>query len=195
MKKLLFAVLCALALCTFSVAASDDNTVTLRATLKGDNEVPPINTPATADFTATQNADGTFSFTLTFANLKDKLIASHLHFAPRHVAGGVMIFICGGDSQPACPAATSGTITGTFGPANVVCTGCSTANPVGQGIAAGDFASAMEAVLEGNAYINIHTQGAPTGVGFPGGEARGQVRAHRGDGDRDDRHHGDHDRR
>ncbi len=182
MKKLLFAVLCVLALCTFSVAASDDSTLTLRATLKGDNEVPPINTPATADFTATQNADGTFNFTLNFANLKANLVASHLHFAPRHVAGGVMIFICGGDSQPACPAATSGTITGTFGPANVV-------GPTGQGIAAGDFASAMEAVLEGNSYINVHTA-AP--AGFPGGEARGQVKAHRGDGDRDDRHHGDH---
>ena len=68
-------------------------------------------------------------------------------------------------------------ITGTFGAANVT-------GPTGQGIAAGDFASAMEAVLEGNAYVNIHTA-APTG--FPGGEARGQVRTHRGDGDRDDR--------
>jgi len=40
MKKLLFAVLCVLALCamsvaTSSVAASDDNTVTLRATPEG----------------------------------------------------------------------------------------------------------------------------------------------------------------
>jgi len=200
MKKLLFVVLCVLALCamsvaTSSVAASDDNTVTLRATLRGDSEVPPVNTPATGDFKATQNPDGTFSFTLTFANLKGNLVASHIHFAPRKEAGGVMIFICGGDSQPACPAATSGTITGTFGPANVICTGCTLTNPAGQGVAAGDFAGAMEAVLEGNGYLNVHSA-APTG--FPGGEARGQVRAQRGDGDRDDRHHGhdgDHDHR
>ena len=183
MRKLLLAALCVFALCAMSVAASDDDDkpVTLRATLRGDNEVPPINTPATADFKATQNPDGTFNFTLNFANLKANLIASHFHFAPTKVAGGVMIFLCGGDSQPACPAATSGTITGTFGPTNVV-------GPTGQGIAAGDFASAMEAVLEGNSYVNIHSA-APTG--FPGGEARGQVKAHRGDNDRDDRHDND----
>src|SRR5215467_9269529 len=132
MKKLLLilAVVC----CSSLMGIASDDTLTLRATLRGDNEVPPINTPATGDFKATQNADGTFSFTLTFANLKAPLVVAHLHFAPKHVAGGVMIFLCGGDSQPACPsAATSGTITGTFGPTNVVCTGCSAANPAGQG--------------------------------------------------------------
>jgi hypothetical protein len=176
MKKLLF-VLAVLCCCSLMSLAQDD-TLTLRATLRGDNEVPPINTPATGDFNATQNADGTFNFTLTFANLQAPLILAHFHFAPKNVAGAVMIFLCGGDTQPACPSATSGTITGTFGPANVVCTGCSTANPAGQGIPAGDFASALEAILEGNSYVNIHSA-APTG--FPGGEARGQVRVSRGD--------------
>src|SRR6266852_2486222 len=176
MKKLLLAV--AVVFC-FSVSVmsavhGDDDAVTLRATLRGDNETPPTNSKATADFKATQNADGTFSFTLTFSGLSANLAASHLHFAPRHVNGGVMIFICGGDSQPVCPAATSGTITGTFGAANVV-------GPTGQGIAAGDFASALEAIQDGLAYINVHT------ATFPAGEARGQVRIRRGDGDRDDR--------
>jgi hypothetical protein len=40
---------------------------------------------------------------------------------------------------------------------------------VGQGINAGDLASALEAVGEGNAYANRHTKK------FPGGEIRGQV--------------------
>jgi hypothetical protein len=179
MKKLLMlAVVC----CASLMAMASDDTLTLRATLRGDNEVPPINTPATADFKATQNADGTFNFTLTFANLKANLLVAHFHFAPKHVAGAVMIFLCGGDSQPACPSATSGTITGTFGPANVVCTGCDPVkNPAGQGIAAGDFASALEAILEGNSYVNMHT--APP-TGFPGGEVRGQVRASRDDDDK-----------
>ena len=179
MKKLLFVL--AIACCSSLMSiAQDDNPLTLRATLRGDNEVPPINTPATGDFKATQNADGTFNFTLTFANLKANLILAHFHLAPKHEAGAVMIFLCGGDSQPACPSATSGTITGTFGPTNVVCTGCTATNPAGQGIPAGDFASALEAILEGNSYVNIHTA---TPTGFPGGEARGQVRVSRGDGD------------
>ena len=178
MKKLLLilAVVC----CSSLMGIASDDTLTLRATLRGDNEVPPINTPATGDFKATQNADGTFSFTLTFANLKAPLVVAHFHFAPKHVAGNVMIFLCGGDSQPPCPSATSGTITGTFGPANVVCTGCTAANPAGQGIAAGDFASALEAILEGNSYVNMHTA---TPTGFPGGEIRGQVSVSHGDND------------
>ena len=77
-----------------------------------------------------------------------------------------MIFLCGGGGQPACPAATSGTITGMITAANVT-------GPTGQGIAVGDLTSALEAVREGNAYANMHTDN------FKGGEIRGQVR--RGD--------------
>lgn len=177
MKKLLlvFAVVFCLSVISAAPvvrAASDDDPITLTARLNGDNEVPPINTPATGTFKAVQTSPTSFSFTFTFANLRAPLVVSHLHFAPSKVAGGVMIFLCGGDSQPACPATTSGTFTGTFGPANVV-------GPAGQGIAAGDFASALEAVLEGNSYWNVHT------TMFPGGEARGQVKAHRGDHDHD----------
>src|SRR5260370_34335158 len=100
--------------------AQDDNTLTLRATLRGDNEVPPINTPATGDFKATQNADGTFNFTLTFANLKANLILAHFHFAPKHVAGAVMIFLCGRDRPPACPTPPFCAITSAIDPTNVV---------------------------------------------------------------------------
>ena len=77
-----------------------------------------------------------------------------------------MIFLCGEGSQPACPAATAGTITGTITANNVT-------GPITQGITAGDLTSALEAVREGNAYANMHTDN------FKGGEIRGQVR--RGD--------------
>ena len=73
-----------------------------------------------------------------------------------------MIFLCGGGGQPMCPQTLSGTITGTITSANVT-------GPTGQGIAAGDLTSALEAVGEGNSYINMHT------TMFPGGELRGQI--------------------
>ena len=149
-------------------AAQDDNTNIFAAKLLGDNEVPPINTAATGTFTMNTGVSP-ITFSLTFANLSTSTVLfSHLHFAPSKVAGGVMIFLCGGGGQPACPQATSGTITGTITTTNVV------ALPA-QGIAAGDLASALEAVREGNAYCNLHT------MNFPGGEMRGQVGPGRSD--------------
>ena len=142
-----------------------DSTVEVfAARLLGDSEVPPINSAGTATFHV--EIGTTNAFTLTFSGLSSNLIFSHLHFAPTKVGGGIMIFLCGGGNQPACPAATSGSISGTITGANVT-------GPATQGIAAGDLTSALEAVREGNAYANMHTQM------FPAGEIRGQVR--RGD--------------
>ena len=80
-----------------------------------------------------------------------------------------MIFLCGGGGQPDCPAATSGTITGTITTANVV-------GPTTQGIDVGDLDSALEAVRTGLSYVNMHT------VNFGTGEIRGQVRGGSGQG-------------
>src|SRR5436190_460131 len=102
------------------------------------------------------------TFSLTFSGLSSPLTVSHLHFAPSKVAGGVMIFLCGGGNQPACPAATSGTITGTITAANVT-------GPAGQGITAGDLDSALAAVRSDLSYANMHT------TMFTGGEIRGNV--------------------
>jgi hypothetical protein len=113
-----------------------------------------------------QIVDSNITFSLSFSDLSSPLAVAQLHFAPTKVAGGVMIFLCGGGGQPACPAATSGSITGTFTAANVV-------GPLTQGITAGDLDSALEAVRADLAYANMHTSN------FPGGEIRGQVR--RGD--------------
>jgi len=138
------------------------NTEVFAAKLLGDNEVPPINSNGKATFQMEIASSGTITFTLTFSGLSSNIILSHLHFAPPKVAGGVMIFLCGGGGQPSCPAATSGTITGTITAANVT-------GPTAQGITAGDLASALEAVGDGISYANIHS------TNFPGGEIRGQV--------------------
>src|SRR5215469_10943200 len=105
----------------------NSQTENFSASLSGANEVPPINTAGTADFNMTIQPGPAIAFSLTFSDLSTPLLVAHLHFAPSRVAGGVMIFLCGGGGQPACPAATSGSITGTITAANVT-------GPVGQGI-------------------------------------------------------------
>jgi len=65
-------------------------------------------------------------------------------------------------------------VTGTLTAASVV-------GPTAQGIAAGEFAEVVQAIRNGAAYANVHSQA------FPGGEIRDQVRDFRSrkDGDKD----------
>ena len=147
----------------------NSQTENFSASLSGANEVPPINTAGTADFNMTIQP-GAITFSLTFSDLSTPVVVAHLHFAPSKVAGGVMIFLCGGGGQPACPAATSGSITGTITAANVT-------GPASQGITAGNLDSALEAVRADLSYANMHT------TNFPGGEIRGPVQRGAGHGE------------
>ena len=155
-----------LAASLLAAPAAHSQTERFSANLVGANEVPPINTAGLGEFRM-QIVDSNITFSLSFSDLSSNLAVAHLHFAPTKVSGGVMIFLCGGGNQPSCPAATSGTITGTITAANVT-------GPGGQGITAGDLDSALEAVRAGLAYANMHT------ANFGGGEIRGQV--NRGNG-------------
>jgi hypothetical protein len=144
------------------VAPAAHSQTEFTAMLSGAQEVPPINTDGTGDFEM-KNQQGVITFSLNFSDLSSTLTVAHLHFAPTKVAGGVMIFLCGGGGQPDCPAATEGNITGTITAANVV-------GPTTQGIDVGDLDSALEAVRTGLSYVNMHT------TNFASGEIRGQVR-------------------
>jgi len=157
----------ALAASLLAAPAADARTERFSARLSGAEEVPPINTAGEGAFRMTIR--DTITFSLSFSDLSSPLMAAHLHFAPTKVSGGVMIWVCGGGGQPACPAATEGEITGTITAANVT-------GPVAQGIAAGDLDSALEAVRDGLSYVNLHT------ANFGGGEIRGQVHRGRGHG-------------
>ena len=136
------------------------------AKLAGDNEVPPTASTATGTFHMeidNSTTTPTINFTMTYAGMSGNPTQSHLHFGQIFTSGGVMIYLCGGGGQPSCPAATSATFSGTITPANVV-------GPTGQGINAGDLATALEAVGDGESYANIHS------AKFGAGELRGQVR-------------------
>ena len=163
MRKRWFVGLTMLFFGAVGTATGQGSVVHWRATLFGTNEVPPISTPATGEFSATIDQSGAIAFSLTFQGLSANASVSHIHFAPTDVSGGVMIFLCGGGGQPACPAATSGAIEGTITAANVV-------GPTSQGISPGELDEALQAVAQGLGYVNIHDSV------FAAGEIRGQVR-------------------
>ncbi len=117
------------------------------------------------------------TFTLEFSGLSAPVTQAHIHFGKRHVAGGVMVFLCSNlgngpaGTQP-CPAG-GGTVTGTIMAADVV-------GPAAQHVTPGDFTAISDALDSDTAYGNIHT------TGFPAGEIRGQIRRGNRDHDRHD---------
>ena len=63
-----------------SVSAARAETITLKAALKGSNEVPPNNSPASGEATATFNTETkALSWTITFKDLTGPAVAAHFH--------------------------------------------------------------------------------------------------------------------
>jgi hypothetical protein len=146
--------------------------IPISADLKGFEEVPAKFTAGKGTFRATidQTAQ-TITFTLTFSGLSGAPLMSHIHFGQKDVNGGVQVFLCDGAGHTACPAGTSGTLTGTIHAADVIPT------VPDQGIEAGEFNKLVTAILAGKTYVNIHT------AQFPMGEIRGQIHASEDFGD------------
>jgi hypothetical protein len=104
---------------------------------------------------ATTNAPGdSINYSVTYGGLTGNPTVSHIHVGAGTAAGLVRVNLCGtGVPAPACPAATSGTISGH---ATVIVGGIS-------------FDSLYSAMKTGGAYVNIHT------TANPGGEMRGVI--------------------
>jgi len=170
---------------SLALAAAGDDGDTFIATLRGLDEVPPVATAGTGSFTGTLSPDGsTLTYKVTYDNLNAQVLFSHIHFGLPREATGIMVFLCGPaagamggppagtPNPPPCPGPTSGMVSGSVTAANVL-------GPDVQGIAPGaDFAKVVQALREGAAYVNVHTNRSKAG------EIRGQVR--RGDDGGDD---------
>jgi hypothetical protein len=140
-----------------------------KAKLNGFQETPSISTTGHGSFRARIRSDG-IHYTLRYEDLENDANVAHIHFAERHVAGGVIAFLCGGGNKPACPA-REGRVTGVIVASDVI-------GPAGQGIEPGSLSEAIRALRRGAVYANVHTSR------WPGGEIRGQVGHHGNDGHR-----------
>jgi hypothetical protein len=149
-----------IALASAGKGKDDDNGFAAR--LIGFNEVPANNTAGHGELTFTMTSTK-ITFKLVYANLSGPPGAAHIHVGQKNVNGNVAVFFCGGGGQPACPATTSGTVTGTITAANVV-------GPTSQGFNVGDLAAVERAIKAGLTYANMHT------AKFLNGEIRGQIR-------------------
>jgi CHRD domain len=134
------------------------------ARLTGFQETPVVNTPATGTFRASIEQNS-ITFRLDYSNLTGPPSMAHVHIGQPGVAGPVSFFLCGGGGKPACPTGTSGTVTGTVAPADVLAI-------TAQGFNAGDLTSVINAISAGVTYANIHT------AKWPNGEIRGQLDPH-----------------
>lgn len=169
-----------IAVATLGVRADDRNTTfQIRATMIGDNEVPPIATDAKGRLNATVNTEAkTITFELTYSGLEggDTPLFSHIHFGPPFVNGGVMVFFCDNSAVPKSPYRCPSDSTG---PATVkgVITGADVQNLPAQGINGGadEFDDVVTAIRKGLSYANLHTPK------FPGGEIRGKVNVRGGE--------------
>jgi len=146
-------------------SGDDDDATSTR--LIGYQEVPSISTVGVGTFRARMVSDNAFTFRLTYNRLESPITQSHIHFGQRHTAGGISVFLCsnlgnGPAGTAPCPGTTSGEVTGTVTPAQVI-------GPVPQGITAGEFDELIDAIRAGVAYVNVHT------ATFPAGEIRGQL--------------------
>jgi hypothetical protein len=158
MAAVAFGVVASLAL----ASGSHGRNGSVGAKLTGYNEVPSNIVDGQARFTA-QIASDKITFKLEYTGLTGNPSQAHIHIGQKFAAnGGVSGWICGGGGQPACPAATSGTITGTITGANVT-------GPAAQGVNPGDLAGLLKAIKHHVAYANMHT------AKFPAGEIRGQL--------------------
>jgi hypothetical protein len=173
MKRATFAI-CLVALLAVSAIAFTQ-TKRIREFLTGYEEVPAVSTVAEGEFHATISNDSSqIDYELKYSDLEGSVTQAHIHFGQKGVNGGISVWLCGNPSAtvtppagtPACPPSPA-TVTGTLTADDVV-------GPVGQGIAAGEFAELIRAIRAGKTYANVHS------TKFPGGEVRSQIEGNSG---------------
>jgi CHRD domain len=159
-----------------AVAIADDGDGSSRngARLNGYQEVSSVSTTGFGSFHIRFNDDQTADYVLSYRDVETPVSQAHIHFAQRSVNGPISVFLCRTPPQagppapaqnpPVCPA-TTGTVTGTITPADII---PQTPAP-GRGIEAGNWAEFVAAVNVGHTYANVHS------ATFPGGEIRGQI--------------------
>ncbi len=162
-------------------ASADEMQRNFRAHLSGGNEVPnPTDTQAQgqAIFHLSKNGDMLY-YKLIAANIEN-LFMAHIHWAPAGSNGPIVVWLYP-DEPFALPATTppASWIPERFD--GVLAEGIITTDDMVGPLAGMSLAALIEGLMNGQAYVNVHTSDfvPPTNTGpgdFPGGEIRGQIK-------------------
>lgn len=151
-----------------SVYALDFPKPVFVARLRGSEEVPPVPTIARgiAIFTVKDNGSA-IDYKLFSARLENP-VQAHIHLAPQSTNGGVVATLYGSASP------NTGVTNGKLSDGTI------TAADLSGPLAGQPLSALIEAMRQGNAYVNVHTDDgiAPLNSGpgdFVAGEIRGQI--------------------
>jgi hypothetical protein len=102
---------------------------------------------------------------LTYTALEGVVQQSHIHFGPPNNTGGVSIFLCsnlgnGPAGTEKCPLLTP---TAPAAEVEGEATAEDVVGPLGQGIEPGAIEEIVAAILDGKAYVNVHSSKWPAG--------------------------------
>jgi hypothetical protein len=139
-------------------------TLQYRAAPAGEFEVPAVETSASADFKLKVASDGMSArYDLKIQDAIDDAFMAHLHLAPAGSNGPVVVWLYPHDGPP--PSLIEGTFEGRL--AKDVITPDDLVGPL-----EGDWEGFLQALEDGDLYVNVHT------LTHPGGEIRDQVEHH-----------------
>lgn len=150
--------MCVGALALTIALAPDVSAQTVTANLNGGEETPILNTGAVGTVEVSLDVENQeAAVTLRVFNVPTPTTAGHIHVGPAGIAGPVVL------NFPPALVGRTGDFAMTFriGPGQFV------PRPA---VGINTMEDAFQAILNGNSYVNIHTQQ------FPGGEIRGQLR-------------------
>jgi CHRD domain len=141
-----------------------------RAELSGDQEVPPVTTQSEGEAKIQFNEDLTAAEFDLEVDDGVRVTQAHIHCAPAGSNGDIVVFLAGFHA-PGWDVDGDWIGDASFTVANIVDPECGTT-----------LAQLAEAMAQGRAYVNVHTQANP------GGEIRGQLEGDgdNGNGDRDE---------
>src|SRR3989337_3780271 len=75
--------------------SSSDSSKSLKANLKGFNEVPAISTTGSGEFRGKISQDDTsIEYELSYSGLEGTATAAHIHLGQKDVSGAVIAFLC-----------------------------------------------------------------------------------------------------